>query len=130
MSLKYIDAQAVLVIHAKIIDKTGGSHGVRDVGMLESAVGAPRQSFDGKDLHQGVFTKAAVLFKKLASNHPFVDGNKRTAFAATARFLFMNGCIIEADETAVVNFTVRVVEKDLDIDQIADWLNKNVKRKN
>lgn len=128
--MRYVSAKDVLVIHARIVEKTGGSQGVCDVGMLESAVAAPQKSFEGKDLYQGVFTKAAVLFKKLASNHPFVDGNKRTAFTMSARFLFMNGYTIEADETAVVNFTVRIVEKNLDIDQIADWLSKNAKRKN
>ena len=130
MPVKYIDAQAVLVIHAKIIDKTGGSHGVRDIGLVESAVAAPRQSFGGKKLYESVFAKAGVLFKKLAGHHPFVDGNKRTAFVSTARFLHRNGCKITAANNNVIDFTVRVVEDELEVEEIAEWLNKNVKRKN
>jgi death-on-curing protein len=126
--VKYIDTQVVLVIHVKIIDKTGGSHGVRDIGLVESAVAAPRQSYESKDLYQGVFTKAAVLFKKLSSNYPFVDDNKRTAFVSTALFLHRNGRKITTADNDVIDFTVRVVEDELEIEEITEWLKAHTKK--
>lgn len=120
--MNYLSARDVLVIHARIVEKTGGSQGVRDVGLLESAMAAPRQSFDGDDLHGGVFMKAAVLFQKLAANHPFVDGNKRTAVAVASRFLYINNYQLNVSRSELVEFTVRVVEDDLDRTAIAEWL--------
>jgi death-on-curing protein len=123
--MEHISAQAVLVIHARIIDATGGSHGVRYVGHIESAVSAPKQSFGGEAVYTDLFTKAAVLFKKLASYHPFVDGNKRTAVATAARFLYKNGYELSVSQEDMVAFTVRVVEDGLEVDAIAEWLEEN-----
>jgi death-on-curing protein len=120
--MNYVSAKDVLVIHARIIDETGGSQGVRDVGLLESAVGAVSQTFDGEDLHEGVFLKGAVLLKKLTSNHAFVDGNKRTAFTAATRFLYINDYKLAAKNNELVAFMVRVVEESLETETIADWL--------
>jgi death-on-curing protein len=128
MPVKYIGAQAVLVIYAKIIDKTGGSHGVRDIGLVESAVAAPRQSFGGKKLYESVFAKAGVLLKKLAGHHPFVDGNKRTAFVSTALFLHRNGRKITTADNDVIDFTVRVVEDELEVEEIAGWLKAHTRK--
>lgn len=127
--MEYVSAQAVLVIHARIIDATGGSHGVRDVGQIESAVTAPKQSFGGEEVYEEVFTKAAVLFKKLASYHPFVDGNKRTAVATASRFLYKNGHELSVPQKEMVTFTVQVVEDGLEIDAIAEWLEENSKQR-
>jgi len=125
--MEYVSAQAVLVIHARIIDETGGSHGLRDVGRVESAVSAPKQSFAGDEVYSGLFAKAAVLFKKLASYHPFVDGNKRTAIATASRFLCKNGYRLSVSQKKMVAFTVRVVEDGLEIDAIAEWLKEHSK---
>lgn len=74
-----------------MIDKTGGSHGVRDLGLLESAVMRPKATFGGEELYSDVFSKAAALMHSLIRNHPFVDGNKRTGIAAAGLFLAQNG---------------------------------------
>ncbi|HUM70888.1 MAG TPA: type II toxin-antitoxin system death-on-curing family toxin, partial [Chloroflexota bacterium] len=88
---EYLTAQQVLFIHARLIATTGGEHGVRDIGLLESAVARPQATFDGVELYPDLFHKAAALMESLAQNHPFVDGNKRTAITATAMFLRRNG---------------------------------------
>jgi len=77
--VRYLSSQNIIQIHFEIVEATGGSQGIRDVGLLESAAGRPRASFGGKDLYPNIFLKASVLVHSLLLNHPFVDGNKRTA---------------------------------------------------
>ncbi len=98
--------------------------------MLESAVTSVQQSFGGKEVHEGVFLKAAVLLEKIASNHAFVDGNKRTAIATAARFLFLNGYSLAASQQDIVDFVVRVVEEKLGKKEIAEWLEENSQKRN
>ena len=79
--MKWIELEAVLEIHNRIIKYTGGSYGLRDENALESALFSPLATFDGQKLYPGIFEKVAVLLFKIANNHPLLDGNKRTAFA-------------------------------------------------
>lgn len=122
----YISSVEALAIHARIVDKTGGSHGVRDIGLLESALGRPVQSFGGKELYETVFEKAGALFESLIMNHPFVDGNKRTAVTLAIRFLYKNGYIFKAEKGEIEQFTVSVVTEKLSIQDIAAWLGSHV----
>lgn len=115
-------------MHARIIDATGGSHGVRDVGLLASACGRPEATFDGKRLYPTAFMQAAALLESLARNHPFIDGNKRTAFTAAALFLWRNGYELTADQDAIVPFMVSVAEGACDTKAIAAWLKKYSKK--
>ncbi len=78
--MKYLSAEQVLFIHSRLIDETGGSHGIRDTGLLQAAVERPKATFGGKDLYPDIFYKAAALLESLIKNHPFIDGNKRTAW--------------------------------------------------
>lgn len=127
--MEYLNTKDVLVIHARLIDRTGGSHGVRDLGLLESAISACRQSFGEKEVYQGVWDKSAALFEKIASNHPFVDGNKRTAITATSRFLYLNGYEITVSQQEMVSFTLRVAKNEVDIQEIADWLKEKSEKR-
>ncbi|MCP4422486.1 MAG: hypothetical protein GY805_38240 [Chloroflexi bacterium] len=77
--IRYLTPQQVLFIHSRLIATTGGEHGIRDLGLLESAVARPRATFDGADLYPDLFLKTAVFMESLSPNHPFVDGDKRTA---------------------------------------------------
>lgn len=111
-----------------MIKRFGGSHGIRDLGLLESAVYRPQASFDGKDLYKDIFDKAAALLQSLLRNHPFVDGNKRTALTSAGLFLKMNGYILmNLDEE--VRFSVSVDNKRLSLEKIATWLKKYSKRR-
>lgn len=124
----YLTAEEILVIHARLIDETGGAHGVREVGLLISIVERPKGRFGGKELYAGVFKKAAVYLEALANYHLFVDGNKRTSITTAARFLYLNSYELTAFNKEVENFVLRVVEKKLDIATIADWLRKHTKK--
>ena len=88
---KHLTASAVRAIHAEVIAANGGSEGLRDEGLLESAVAAPRATFGGEPLMRDAGEIAAAYLFYLCRNHPFVDGNKRTALAACLVFLEANG---------------------------------------
>ena len=94
--IRYLSLAEVLTLHGLIIDQTGGSDGLRDLGMLESALGQPRQTFGGEDLYPDLPSKAVALGFSLINNHPFVDGNKRVGHAAMEAFLMLNGFEISA----------------------------------
>jgi death-on-curing protein len=122
--VKYLSPEQVLFIHSRIIDTTGGSHGIRDIGLLQSSVSRPKATFDGKDLYPDVFRKAAALMESLARDHPFIDGNKRTAITSTAIFLGMNGYRLETTQKELERFTLSVAVGRVQFDDIAAWFNK------
>ncbi len=118
---RYLTPQEVLFIHARLIDTTGGEHGIRDLGLLESAVARPQATFDGADLYPNLFLKTAALMESLSQNHPFVDGNKRTAITATAMFLRLNGYILQTTNEELERFTMMVVGERPLLESIAAW---------
>ena len=120
--MNYLTPEQVLFIHSRLISETGGSHGVRDLGLLESAVARPRATFDKKDLYLDLFTKAAALMDSLINNHPFLDGNKRTGITAAGLFLRINGRKLTASPKALEACTLRVATKGMELAELADWL--------
>jgi len=114
--------EQVLFIHARLIEETGGSHGIRDSGLLASAVARPWASFGGDDLYPGLFPKAAALLTSLIGNHPFVDGNKRTGIAAAALFLRRNGWRLTATNQDLETFSLRVASTRPQLPEVAAWL--------
>ena len=125
--MKYLTAEQVLFIHARIIDETGGAHGVRDIGLLQSAVGRPRATFGGKDLYPDIFRKTATLAESLAKNHSFIDGNKRTAMASASLFLSMNGFHLETSQKELVRFAIELAVGHVTPDQAAAWFKKHTR---
>jgi death-on-curing protein len=123
--MNYLSPEQVLFIHSRLISETGGSHGVRDLGLLESAVARPRDTFDKKDLYLDLFTKAAALMDSLINNHPFLDGNKRTGITAAGLFLRINGWKLTASQKALEARTLRVATKGMKIAKLANWLKAN-----
>jgi death-on-curing protein len=119
--VNYLTAIQVLFIHAQLIAETGGASGIRDLGLLESAVARPRATFDGEDLYDDLFAKAAALLASLVANHPFVDGNKRVGITAAALFLQRNGAHLTASNSEVEQFTLLVAQESLTISQMAAW---------
>lgn len=98
--------------------------GERGIGLLESALALPKQTFDGKPLYRTIFDKAAVVMRSMIKNHPFVDGNKRIAVATTALFLYMNGRLLFVPPRQLVDYALQVAVKDsaLDWPEISAWL--------
>ena len=119
--MNYLTAEQILFLHARLIEETGGSHGVRDINLLLSAIGRPRASFVDQDLYPDIFTKAAALMDSLIRNHPFIDGNKRTGISAAGLFLRRNGYRLTASNTDLETLTLEVTRADKSITEIAGW---------
>jgi death on curing protein len=126
--VKYLRAEQVLFIHSRIIDETGGAHGLRDLGLLRSAVARPMATFDQRDLYPTVFQKAAVLAESLAKNHPFLDGNKRTSVASVALFLRINGYQLQATQKDLVQFAINLATGNLETSKAVVWLRSHSKK--
>lgn len=120
--ISYLTVPQILFLHARLIDETGGSHGLRDLGMLEAASARPQATFDEQELYPDLFSKAAALMDSLINNHPFVDGNKRTAITAAALFLRQNGYRLTITNAELEAFTLRVASSRVDVGEVATWL--------
>ena len=117
----YLTPAEVLAIHADQIERYGGSHGVRDLGLLEAALYRPQTGY-----YADLFEEAAALWESLAQNHPFIDGNKRAAFAATYTFLAINGLRIAADARQAYTFIIGLHEANrFNFDQLVPWLRRH-----
>ena len=119
--MNYLAAEQVLFIHYRMIEETGGSHGVRDLTLLQSALARPMATFDDNDLYPDVFSKAAALMHSIIKNHPFVDGNKRTAITTASIFLLQNDYRLKASNKALERFTLKVAAKEVELHKIAKW---------
>lgn len=107
----------------QIIDVSGGSHGTRSLKAIDSVVATQTQTVFGADAYPGLFDKAAALLRGIAANHPFIDGNKRTAMLTALLFLNLNGQeTLKLDDKQLEDFAVRVVTDKLDIPALAKWL--------
>ena len=121
MSIIYPTVGDVKVIHDDEIDESKGSHGLGDAELLQSAVLRPRQTFSGVELYPDLPSKAAALFESLICNHPFVDGNKRTAVAVVETFLDVNGAEFGPSDDEFERFTLGVAGGDYRTEEIAAW---------
>ena len=108
MKPRFLGLDEVLALHADQIERYGGAPGVRDLGLLESAAATAEASFGGAYLHATVPEMAAAYLFHLAQNHPFVDGSKRVAVAATFMFLFLNDLVLDCCEDDLVDLTMGV----------------------
>lgn len=120
--MKYLTLDEVYIIHQRMILVGGGRGDIHDFSLLHSAVERPKAMFGGQELYPTIWKKAAALLHSLVKNHPFDDGNKRTAYYSTKRFLHINGVKLFAPEKIVIPFMVSVDIKNLTLQQIASWL--------
>jgi death on curing protein len=121
----YLSVLQINHIHNRALEKFGGAYGVRDQGALESAAARPQMTFAGKDLYDDIWTKAAVLGHSLCKNHPFIDGNKRTAYASMDIFLRLNGHRIDADDDRAEELVMSLIEGMIDERGLAAWLEEH-----
>jgi death-on-curing protein len=119
--MDYLNPQQILFIHYRLIETTGGSHGVRDLGALQAAAARPRATFAGDDLYPELFAKSAALLESVIKNHPFVDGNKRTPITAAGIFLQRNGCRLDASQEDLYLFTMAMATGRGGVKDAEDW---------
>ena len=118
----YLTVAEVLAMHADQIERYGGSHGVRDQGLLEAALYRPQTGY-----YADLIEEAAALWESLAQNHPFIDGNKRTAFAATYTFLAINAARLTADAQETYVFVAALYgANQFSFDRLVPWLRGHV----
>lgn len=111
----------ILESHQNQIDTYGGSHGIRDIGLLESAIAQPEASFGDQYLHADIFEMAAAYLYHLVMNHPFVDGNKRVGLEASLIFLEINDKNLNADDNELVDLVLKVTAGQIGKQQIAEF---------
>ena len=126
--MKYLTIDEVIAIHDDLIIAFGGSLGIRDFNLLHSAISRSTVTFISIDLYISVFDKAAALLESLILNHAFVDGNKRTAYVSCARFLYINGYILNLEHREIVKFVLRVEKEKTSIREISKILKENSKK--
>ena len=125
--MKWLEFNIVVEIHNRLIKATGGNYGLRDKGLLESALYSPLATFGGEDLYFDIFTKVAVLLYQIANNHPFIDGNKRTAFVIAITILALNGYNFDAKQEDIVNFMLKVAQGKANKIEIEIWIKNHTK---
>lgn len=124
----FLTFEQVLAIHDNQIETYGGSHGIRDLALFESAIMRPQTTFGGRDLYPTVFEKAAVLMHSLIMNHSFTDGNKRTGTVSTLVFLEINRFRVSVDQKELVNISLEIASKHMGVKSLAEWLKKYSKK--
>ena len=117
----FLDLDHVIRLHRSLIEEYGGLEGVRDVGLLLSAIAMPQAAYDGEYLHSDIFEMAAAYLYHIVQNHSFLDGNKRTGAAAAIVFLAMNDIQIDNDEEGLVELTLSVATGQAGKAEIAEF---------
>jgi death on curing protein len=119
---RFLSISQVLDIHQDEINSFGGTSGVRDEGLLDSALAQPQATFFGELLHPTIGEQAAAYLYHLAMNHPFIDGNKRTAFAVMDTFITLNGYSLNLSQEQAYNLVIRVVQKEISKEELSGFL--------
>ncbi len=122
MKYRQLTLEEVVQLHVLVLDQSGGSSGIRDVGRLHSAIATQDQQVFGEQLYKTIYEKAAALIRGIIGDHPFSDGNKRTAMLSGITLLELNGCHFHAREHQIEDFAVAVAVDHLEISVIAEWL--------
>ena len=125
MEPTFLTLQEVLDLQEHQIARYGGSMGVRDLGLLESALGMPQAQFGGAFLHEDIYMMAAAYLFHLTKNHPFVDGNKRAGLATTILFLNLNGRKLVANKDELTDLVLAVAQSQSGKEQIAAFPRRN-----
>ena len=120
--MRNLSKKQVLALHSDLIREFGGTEGIRDEGLLESALAAPFQTFDGEQAYPSLQAKAARLGFGLVSNHPFVDGNKRTGAHVMLVFLELNGIELHYNQQELIDIILSVASGETDRQGLLQWI--------
>lgn len=126
---RFLSISQVLDIHQDEINSFGGTAGVRDKGLLDSALAQPQATFGGELLHPTIHEQAAAYLYHLAMNHPFIDGNKRTAFAIMDTFITLNGYTLNLSQEQAYNLVIQVVQKQISKEELSAFLELHLQGK-
>ena len=124
--MKVLSKRQILMLHSMLIAQSGGMDGLRDEGLLESAINTPLQTFAGQELYPTVLEKAARLGYGLIHNHPFLDGNKRIGTHAMLVFLDINNIALSYADDDLIAAILRVASGDMDESELLEWLKSHI----
>lgn len=124
MTPSFLTLEDVLEIHSELVDRYGGSQGVRDLGLLQSALAMPQVGSGGSYFHSDVFEMAAAYLFHIVKNHPFIDGNKRTGTVAALEFLWLNGHAVNAPSATFEKLILDVAESRADKAAVAGFFRR------
>lgn len=125
--IHFLTVDQVLAIHARVLAEYGGGDGLRDPGLLDSAVAMPAASFGGQRLHDGIPAMAAAYLFHICKNHAFIDGNKRAGLAAAVQFLYLNNYVLVASKDVVEHLTLSVADGSIRKDAVIDFFNEHAR---
>jgi len=120
--MKLLSSEQVLHMHSILIRRTGGLDGIRDMGLLDSALSSPFQSFAGEELYPSIQAKAARLGFSIIKNHPFLDGNKRIGILAMMVFLDLNGIKLECSDDDIITIGLGIASGKFNDEYIVNWI--------
>ena len=126
--IRYLTVEEILRLHFQLIEDFGGSHGIREENRIKSVVEAPKQVVFGTEQYGTALEKAAVYMRNIISDHPFIDGNKRTAVTCAGIFLVRNGFVLTATAKELEFLAIKVAAQKLSIEEIATWLKNHSKK--
>ena len=124
--MKILKKRQILLLHSVLIAESGGSDGVRDEGLLDSAVNTPFQTFSGQDLYPTVLEKAVRLGFGLIRNHPFIDGNKRIGTHAMLVFLNLNSITLSYEDDELISTILSVASGEIDADSLLKYIQQHI----
>ena len=124
--MKVLSKRQILMLHSTLVAQSGGMDGLRDEGLLESAINTPLQTFAGQELYPTVLEKAARLGYGLIHNHPFLDGNKRIGAHAMLVFLDINNITLSYEDDDLIAAILRVASGDMDEGELLEWLKTHI----
>ncbi len=124
--MKLLTKEQIILLHAQLIKETGGMEGIRDEGLLDSAILSPFQSFDGNDLYPTVLEKGARLGFELIQSHAFIDGNKRIGAHAMLVFLALNGFVFSYTQKELTEIILSVAAGEKNCDDLLLWLQSHL----
>jgi len=125
---RYLTLKEILRLHFQVIEDFGGSHGIRDENRLLSVVESPAQEVFGQEQYPSLFEKAAVYTRNIIGDHPFADGNKRTAITCAGIFLMRNGLQLSATSSELEDFAVRIAVEKPSLDAMAGWFKDHIRK--
>lgn len=125
--MNFITIEQLLMLHAAALELFGGGEGIRDIGRLDAALATQTQEVFGEELYPTLFLKAAALLRGIVGDHPFADGNKRTAMLVGITLIEINGHLFSAQKGEIEDFAVRVAVEHLSVEDIAVWLERHSK---
>ena len=124
--MKYLSKRQILLIHQELLETSGGTSGLRDEGLLDSALMTPLQSFGGQDLYPSLIAKAVRLAFGLIKNHPFIDGNKRIGTHAMLVFLALNGAELSYTDDEMIAIILSMAAGQVDESDLRAWIDEHL----